>query len=253
MSTRKPLIAGNWKLHKTRAESKAFAEGLKAQAASITGADLAVAPVFTSVGAVAETLAGTKVITLGQNMHWEAQGAFTGEVSAPLLKDAGAGGVILGHSERRSLFGEDDAGVLKKLKAALSVGLLPIVCVGETLAEREAGKTLDVVLGQFTSGLEGLSAEELGPTVIAYEPVWAIGTGRTASPDDAQDVHRAIRERAQKALGNAFADRLRILYGGSVKPDNAGELLAKPDIDGALVGGASLALDSFVAIARAAR
>lgn len=254
VALRRPLIAGNWKLHKNLAETRSFSAELARHVAGASiKADIAVAPVFTTLSAAAEVLRGTGIAVYGQNLHWEESGAFTGEVSAAHLADAGCSGVIIGHSERRTLFGERDEDVRKKLGAALAKKLLPVVCVGETLAERESGRTLDVVLGQVDRALEGLSGADLAPLVIAYEPVWAIGTGRNASPEDAEEVHLAIRTRVEKLAGAGLAASLRILYGGSVKPANAGELLAKPNIDGALVGGASLALDSFVAIAQAAR
>ena len=253
-NARRPLIAGNWKLHKTLADAQAFADGLKKHLASSSArADVAVAPVATAIATTAGALKGSRVQTYGQNLHWEESGAFTGEVSATLLKDAGACGVLIGHSERRSIFGEGDAEVQKKLRAALGQGLVPVVCIGETLAERESGRTLEVVLGQLDRAIEGFTATELAPLVVAYEPVWAIGTGRNASPEDAEEVHLAIRSRTEKLVGPALAGGLRILYGGSVKPNNAGELLGKPNIDGALIGGASLALESFVAILEAAR
>jgi len=250
---RRPLVAGNWKLHNTIGESVALARALRNALAGARDAEVVVAPVFTALSAVRDALDGSRIEVAGQDCHWEPKGAYTGAVSVPLLHDAGARWVIVGHSERRQLFGETDDGVRKKTAAVLAGDLTPIVCVGETLAEREAGKTLEVVLGQVDRGLDGLGEHELARVVVAYEPVWAIGTGRNASPGDAEEVHRAIRARVAKTGGQGVADGMRILYGGSVKPDNARTLLAEPDIDGALVGGASLAADSFVAIVDAVR
>ncbi|MCG3172223.1 MAG: Bifunctional PGK/TIM [Myxococcota bacterium] len=250
-STRKPLIAGNWKMYKTPAESRALARGVADGARGLGAVELAVAPVFVSIGAVADALAGSAIGVAAQNCHWETQGAFTGEVSAPMLRAAGCSMVIIGHSERRQYFAETNSGVNRKTKAALAAGLVPIVCIGETLAERDAGKTLDIVLGQLREGLDGVAGD--AGVVIAYEPVWAIGTGRNAAPTQAQEVHAAIRNELSRIWGAAPADAARILYGGSVKPDNARELLSQTDVDGALVGGASLTADSFLAIANAAQ
>ncbi len=250
---RRPLIAGNWKLHNTIAESVALCRTLRNELAGALDAEVVVAPVFTAIAAARDALDGSRIEVAAQDCHWEAKGAFTGAVSVALLRDAGAKWIIVGHSERRQLFGETDEGVRKKTAAVLAGGVTPIVCVGETLAERERGKTLEVVLGQLDGALSGLAPEAVGKLVVAYEPVWAIGTGRNASPGDAEEVHRAIRGRVAASAGQTVADGLRILYGGSVKPDNARALLAEPDIDGALVGGASLAADSFVAIVRAVR
>jgi triosephosphate isomerase len=211
-----------------------------------------VAPGFLALAKVAEVLTGSSVGLSAQNAYWEMQGAFTGEVSPSQLRDVGCRYVILGHSERRQLFGETDANVNRKTRAVLSVGLAPIVCVGETLAEREGGQAVAVVVNQVRLGLAEISADSAAPIVIAYEPVWAIGTGRNAQPSDAQEMHAQIRSAVSELLGSAVADRMRILYGGSVKPDNARALLGQPDVDGALVGGASLVADSFSAIAAAA-
>jgi triosephosphate isomerase len=208
------------------------------------------APVFTALSTVASALRGSAIGLAGQDLHWEDKGAFTGEVSGPLLRDVGCSHVIVGHSERRQLFGDTDAAVRRKVEAALRAGLVPIACVGETLAEREAGATLAVVRGQLDAILQGLVGAER--VVIAYEPVWAIGTGRVARAEDAQEVHRAIRVRAGELAGGGVSAALRLLYGGSVKADNAAGLLAQPDIDGALVGGASLDAAQFLAIVRAA-
>jgi len=251
-SNRRPFVAGNWKLHLTISESVALARKLKAGLARAHNAQVGVAPVATSLNAVSKALEGSGIEVLAQNMHWEDRGAYTGEISAPLLQDAGASHVILGHSERRHVFGELDEGIRRKLAAALNHGLVPILCVGEQLADREAGRTLNVVLGQLDADTEGLDASQLRSLVIAYEPVWAIGTGRTASPEDAQEVHAAIRARLVERFDARLAGSLRILYGGSVKPANAAELLARPDVEGALVGGASLEADTFLSIVEAA-
>jgi triosephosphate isomerase (TIM) len=249
---RRPLVVGNWKLHKTVAESRALAAVLRSRIGDAAGAEVAVAPVFTALLAVHETLAGGKIALCAQDVYFEPQGAYTGEVSAPLLKDVGCGFVIVGHSERRALFGESDELVRRKALAVIDAGLTPIVCVGETLGEREAGQSQAVVLRQITAVFEGMAEAAARRTVVAYEPVWAIGTGKTASPADAQTMHLAVRQRVAELQGASLADRLRILYGGSVKADNARALLAEPDVDGALVGGASLDADSFAAIVAAA-
>jgi triosephosphate isomerase len=207
-----------------------------------------VAPVFTALAAVAAELKGSNILLAAQNLHWEPQGAFTGEVSAAMLKDAGCSHVIIGHSERRQYFGETNETVNKKTRAALSAGLTPIVCVGETLQEREAGKTLEVVACQIREGLAGCAPAEISRLIIAYEPVWAIGTGKTATPAQAEEVHGLLRNRIAEISSRSVADDLRILYGGSVKADNIDELMRQPDIDGALVGGASLKADSFTRI-----
>ena len=248
---RKPFICGNWKMHKTVAESTATARDL----ANLVGVlrervEIAVSPVFTSIYAVAKQLEGSNVGVAGQNCHWEVQGAFTGEVSAPMVKDAGAKYVIIGHSERRQFFGETDATVNKRLGAALKAGLVPIVCVGETLQEREGGQTMQVVDRQVRGALAGFTAKDLGTLVIAYEPVWAIGTGKTATSAQAQEVHAAIRKLLGELLGADLASKLRIQYGGSVKPDNIADLMSKPDVDGALVGGASLKAEDFARIVK---
>ena len=245
---RKPVIAGNWKLHKTVSESKALATEVRARVGDGLSCEVVVAPVATSLWAVQELLQGSAVGVAAQNTYWEDEGAYTGELSPKLLKDVGCGWCIVGHSERRQYFHETNGGVGKKASALLQHGLTPIVCVGETLEQREAGQTLDVVLGQVEEALEGLDAAVLAPLVIAYEPVWAIGTGRTAKASDAQEVHRAIRDHLATSKDASWAETVRILYGGSVKPSNAEELLSEPDVDGALVGGASLTGDSFVPI-----
>lgn len=238
--TRQKLIAGNWKLHNTLREAVELARGVREQTQS-SNAEVAVAPVFTALASVRAALEGSHVALSAQDVYWEDKGAFTGQVSAPLLRDVGCRYCIVGHSERRQFFGESDESVRKKLRALLAAGIRPILCVGESLEQREQGATLGVVFGQVSAGLAGIPTDQLRELVIAYEPVWAIGTGKTASPDDAQAVHAAL------------AGAVRILYGGSVKADNAPQLLAQQDIDGALVGGASLVLQQFVAIAAAAR
>ena len=248
MSTRTPLIAGNWKLHHTVAESQALAGDISERVGDGLLCEVVVAPVATSLVPVRETLAGSAVGLAAQNVHWEDSGAFTGELSPALLLDVGCTHCIIGHSERRQYFGETDAGVRKKASALLVHKIIPIMCVGESLEQREAGKTLDVVLGQIEAATEGLDAVALAPLVVAYEPIWAIGTGRTAKAGDAQQVHRAIRSCLGALKGESWADAVRILYGGSVKPSNADELLAEPDVDGALVGGASLSADNFIPI-----
>ena len=210
--------------------------------------EVVVAPVATSLGPVRETLAGSGVGLAAQNVYWEDSGAFTGELSPALLLDVGCTHCIIGHSERRQYFGETDAGVRKKASALLVHKIVPIMCVGETLEQREAGETLDIVLGQVEAAIEGLDVVALAPLVVAYEPIWAIGTGRTAKAEDAQDVHRAIRRYLAELKGKSWADSVRILYGGSVKPNNADELLSQPDVDGALVGGASLSAENFIPI-----
>ncbi|HLV60608.1 MAG TPA: triose-phosphate isomerase [Fredinandcohnia sp.] len=251
MSARRKFVAGNWKMHKTLEEARRLAADLRRELDGVEGVRVAVIPPFTSIAAVAEALRGSPIEVGGQDLHWETQGAFTGEVSGPMLRDAGAGLVLVGHSERRHLFGETDETANRKVRAALDAGLSPILCVGETLEERDAGRTLEVVGSQVRAGLAGLGAEDLNRVAIAYEPVWAIGTGRTATPEQAQEVHAFVRAELRTIAGEV-ADVVPILYGGSVKPDNAGALLALPDVDGALVGGASLQADAFAAIVRAA-
>jgi triosephosphate isomerase len=248
MSSTRPFFCGNWKLFGTVAESVALATGVRDAVAGVS-AEVAVAPGFVALVPVIEKLRGGAVGVAGQNCHWEAKGAFTGEASPGQLADAGCKYVIVGHSERRQLFGETDAGVAKKTRAALAAGLAPIVCVGETLAQRDANQTLQVIATQLEAAVLELPEADLLRTVIAYEPVWAIGTGRNATPAQAVEVHRYIRGRLAERLG-ARAKGLRILYGGSVKPDNVAGLLAQEDIDGALVGGASLTVDSFATIVK---
>jgi triosephosphate isomerase len=242
---RTPLVAGNWKMFKTVNEAVAFAKELKSVVRDVTGVDIVVAPPFTAVHPAADALRATNVAVAAQDVYWEKEGAFTGEVSAPMVRDAGAEYVIIGHSERRRLFGETDAMVNRKIRAAMAAGLTPIVCVGETLEEREAGATFRVLDRQLKDGLDGLVSDEITTLVVAYEPVWAIGTGRNATVVQAQDAHGYIRSRLRQWFGAMAAERCRILYGGSVKPDNISELVQAPDVDGALVGGASLDVKSF--------
>jgi len=242
---RRKLIAGNWKMYKTTGEAKTLVEEIKKGAAGAPS-DIVVAPPFTALVAAVAAAKGSTVAVSAQNMHFEKEGAFTGEVAPAMLKDVGVTHVILGHSERRQYFAETDEGVAKKTKVALDNGLTPISCVGELLAEREAGKTMDVVGRQVDAILKAITADEAAKIVIAYEPVWAIGTGKVATPEQAQEVHAFIRKRIVAAHGQKVADVLRVLYGGSVKPDNVKGLMALPDVDGALVGGAALKGDSFL-------
>ena len=248
---RRKFVCGNWKMHKTAGEAVQLVRELR-QNLEGAAAQVAVAPPFTALSAVKQALQGSAIELFGQNCHHEKQGAFTGEVSAPMLKDAGCDGVILGHSERRQYFAETDEWIAKKLRAALAEGLHPIVCVGETLQEREGGKTSEVVSRQVRGALGGLDGAALKLVTLAYEPVWAIGTGRTATTAQAQEVHAQIRALLRELGGAAVAGAVRIQYGGSVKPDNARDLLSQPDVDGALVGGASLKAEDFSAIVSAA-
>ena len=251
---RTPLIAGNWKMYKTVAETAQFIDELKGLLAGAgDGVEVVLCPPYTALSAAAEALRGSDIYLSAQNMHWEEQGAFTGEISPLMLREIGCKYVILGHSERRQYFGETDEAVNKKVKAALKHGLIPIVCVGETLEEREAGITEKVISTQVKGALMGLDPAQTAGLVVAYEPVWAIGTGRTASDDDAQKVNAFIRGLLAEIAGREAAEKVRIQYGGSVKPENAAGLMAKPDIDGALVGGASLKPDSFAGIIKASR
>ncbi len=238
-------------MHKTSAEAVALVRELRRRLN--TQVEIAVAPPFTALSKVKEALMGSPIQLFAQNCHYEKQGAFTGEISAPMLAEVGCDGVILGHSERRQYFGESDEGVNKKIKAALEAGLHPIVCVGETLQEREANHTWEVVSRQVRGALAGLGPEQIGKLTLAYEPVWAIGTGKTATTGQAQEVHGQIRGFLREMAGPQTAEAVRIQYGGSVKPDNAAELLGQPDIDGALVGGASLKVDDFARIVAGAK
>jgi triosephosphate isomerase len=250
--TRKKLIAGNWKMNKTSADAVSLARDLVAAVGAQSDVEVVICPPFTSLEGVAKAVDGSLIKLGAQNMHFEASGAFTGEVSAPMLRALFATHVILGHSERRSLFAETDAFVNKKVLAAFKNQLRPILCVGETLAERESGSTLRVVQTQVERGLEGVSNEMAATLVVAYEPVWAIGTGKVATTEQAQEVHAFIRGLLTRLHGDGVAQRVRILYGGSMKPANAPELLAQKDIDGGLIGGASLEARSFVELVKAA-
>jgi triosephosphate isomerase len=249
---RTPLVAGNWKMFKGVAEAIAYAKEFRALAHHLTQVELVIAPPFTAVHAVADALRNSGIATAGQDCFWEKEGAFTGGVSASMLKEAGAELVIIGHSERRRVFGDTDADVTRKIHAALAADLAPIACIGETLDQREAGRTWDVLDTQLKAVIDGVSAAQFATMVIAYEPVWAIGTGRNATPEQAQEAHAHVRGRLRAWLGADAADRCQILYGGSVKPDNAKAIMQQPDVDGALVGGASLDPRGFVAIASAA-
>jgi triosephosphate isomerase len=245
---RRPFIAGNWKMNTNRASAVALAEGVAKKAESIQGVDMAVCPPSCYLDAVGKAIAGSKVALGAQNMYHEKDGAFTGELSAAMLKDLGCKYVILGHSERRHILGETDEAINKKVHAALAAELIPILCVGELLSEREAGQTMSVIQTQFDGSLAGLTAEQMGKVVLAYEPVWAIGTGKVATPQQAEEVHLALRKIIEARYNVSIADAVRLQYGGSVKPENAAELLKQPDIDGALVGGASLKVDQFLGI-----
>ncbi len=245
---RRPLMAGNWKMFKTIRETEAFLEEFVPLVSGATHADIVIAPPFPSLAAASRKAAGTSVAIAAQNVYWEKQGAFTGETSAPMLADAGCRYVIIGHSERRHIFGEIDEHVQQKARAALGAGLTPIVCVGETAAQRQAGQTEPTLAAQITGSVCGLSNEEFGAIILAYEPVWAIGTGHVATPEIAAEAHRFIRSQAAGKFGKNAGESVRILYGGSVKPDNIRGLMAQPEIDGTLVGGASLDAKSFAAI-----
>jgi len=244
------FVCGNWKMHKTLGEAVALVDGLLAS--PIPHVEVGIAPPFTALHAVSKRLAGSKLVLAAQNLHFEAEGAYTGEVSAAMLADVGCRYAIVGHSERRQLFGETDAGCGKKVGAALRGGLRAILCVGETLAEREAQRTLEVVGRQLEAGLAEVEAGRALDVVVAYEPVWAIGTGKTATPAQAQEVHAFLRGRLAARFGAELASQLRLQYGGSVKPGNAAELFSQPDIDGGLIGGAALDVPSFLAICKAA-
>ena len=249
MTQRTPLIAGNWKMHKTVPEAVDTTRQLVDLTADVTDVEMMIAPPSTALAPMAEQLKTSKIALGGQNLFWEKQGAYTGELSAEMLLSAGCSHVLIGHSERRQYFGETDETVNKRTRAALNAGLVPVLCIGETEAERDAGKTFSVLDKQVINGLEGLFSDDLGNLVIAYEPVWAIGTGKTASDDQAQEAHKYIRDLVERQFGKALANAIRILYGGSVKTSNVKALMAMPDVDGALVGGASLEADSFSQLA----
>jgi triosephosphate isomerase (TIM) len=250
---RVPLIAGNWKMYKTVQEAVFFVKELRGVLKEPDDVEVVVAPPFTAVHSVAEAVRNSSIGVAAQDLYWEREGAFTGEVSAAMIAEAGAEYVIVGHSERRRLFGETDQHVSRKIAAAMGAALTPIVCVGETLDERERGETMAVLDRQIKDGLDGVPADRIADLVIAYEPVWAIGTGRTATTAQAGEAHAQIRKRLRQWFGGDAAEACRILYGGSVKPDNIGELIAEPDVDGALVGGASLEVKSFADIVSKAR
>jgi len=245
---RTPFIAANWKMYKTVSEAVVFAKELRADVKDVADVEIVIAPPFTAIHAVAEALRNSNIGVAAQNMYWEREGAFTGEVSPGMIKEAGAEYVIIGHSERRRLFGETDAFVNRKLVAAYAAGLWPIMCVGETLDERERNETDAVLDHQLKFGLDGMSGEQIGDLVIAYEPVWAIGTGKTATASQAQEAHHHIRGRLRQWFGADAAEKCHVIYGGSVKPDNIAELMREPDVDGGLVGGASLNVRSFADI-----
>jgi triosephosphate isomerase len=245
---RRPVIAGNWKMYKTQAEARAYFSALAPLVQGCVHCDIIVAPPFTALAAAVEAVKGTPISIAAQDMHGEPEGAFTGEVSAAMLAEAGCRAVIIAHSERRQFFGETDESANKKVKAALGAGLTPILCVGELLAEREGGKTEEVLERQFTGGVAALTGAEFSRIILAYEPVWAIGTGRTATPEMAAEAHRFLRAQAAASFTPERAAGLRILYGGSVKPDNIKGLMAQVEIDGALVGGASLNAQAFASI-----
>lgn len=246
---RVPVIAGNWKMYKTTGEAVSFVKAFLPLVADAKGVEIILAPPFTAIATVAELVRESGVRVSSQNIHFAEEGAYTGEISIRMLRDAGASHCIIGHSERRQYYAETDDSVNRKNRSALAAGLTPIFCLGETLAQREAGKTFDVVESQLFGGLKDIPAAEGPKVIVAYEPVWAIGTGKTATPEQAQDVHSFLRNQLKKLWGEA-SDSVRILYGGSVKPENIAALMSKEDIDGALVGGACLAADSFAKIVK---
>jgi triosephosphate isomerase (TIM) len=249
MPNRLPLIAGNWKMHKTGDEAAQTARILKERVSDVAGVEVMIAPPFTALYQVAAELSGSAIGLGAQNMHWESKGAFTGEIAPAMLKDLGCRYVIIGHSERRQFFGETDTFVNRKIRAAIEAGLSPVVCVGETESERILEQTFSVLDKQLKNGLDTFVSKELQSLVLAYEPVWAIGTGKTATKEQAQEAHAYIRRRIAEWVGDDVAGGVRILYGGSVKPSNISELMAMPDVDGALVGGASLDPESFSQLA----
>ena len=248
MAFRKPFMAANWKMNLSLGQAKGLLTGIKEARIDFSKVDVLVAPPYTSLHLAQELLAGTDILIAGQNMHWEKEGAFTGEISPLMLKDAGCSHVILGHSERRTLFSESSGIINRKVVAALEAGLIPIVCIGETLNERDQGRTFDIIKTQLSESLEFFLGRGSLPNnlMLAYEPVWAIGTGQTATPEQAQEVHRFVRTWLSERFTHDTGEVIRILYGGSVKPGNSKELMAQPDIDGALIGGASLKADSFL-------
>ena len=242
---RRLIIAGNWKMNKTVEEAVSIAIGLKRKFYTFSEADIVICPPFTALSKVNEALVDSSIMLGGQDVYWEEEGAFTGEISPGMLKDAGCRYVIIGNSERRILFGESDEEVNNKLKVVLTYGMAPIMCIGERLEERDNGMTFEIIEKQLTRGLKNIAKEEITRLVIAYEPVWAIGTGRTATPQQAEEAHKFIREFIEKSFDKEVSSKVRILYGGSVKPENIANLIAQEDIDGSLVGGASLDVNSF--------
>jgi triosephosphate isomerase len=250
---RHPFIAGNWKMFQTVHDTVVYVKEFRSLVKDMEDVEIVIAPPFTAVYAAAEAARNSNIGVAAQNLHWERDGAFTGEIAGPMIKEAGAEYVIIGHSERRTLFGETDQTVNRKIGAAVAAGLVPIVCIGETLAEREAGEMLSVLDRQIKAGFDGITGEQVGALVVAYEPVWAIGTGRTATAVQAQEAHAHIRQRLRQWFGAPAADECHVIYGGSVKPDNTKDLIAQPDVDGALVGGASLDIKSFFEIVSRSR
>src|SRR5688500_18331349 len=250
---RTPFIAGNWKMFKTVADTVKYVKEFRGLVKDIVDVEIVLAPAATAVHAAAEAARNSNVLIAAQDLHWEREGAFTGAISAPMIREAGAEYVIVGHSERRTLFGETDASVNRKVTAAFAGGLVPIVCIGETLDQRERTETLAVLDRQIKDGLDGLTGEQLGQLVVAYEPVWAIGTGRNATPAQAAEAHAHSRQRLRQWFGSEAAELCHVIYGGSVKPENIEELIAQPDVDGALVGGASLYVRAFFDIVSRSR
>ncbi len=242
---RKPLIAGNWKMHLTIQEAVTLAKEVAASSQGLEDREVMIAPAATALAAVAEAVQTSPVVVAGQNVAWKDQGAYTGEISPLMLQDAGAKMAIIGHSERRHIFGEDNGMINQRMIGALTYGIIPVLCIGETLDEREDGLTWEVLTEQVREGLEGVSREQAADVVLAYEPVWAIGTGKTASKEQAQEAHQFIRGLVEDVYEKKLAEQMRILYGGSVKPNNVDDLMRMPDVDGALVGGAALQADSF--------
>jgi triosephosphate isomerase len=243
-----PLIAGNWKMFKTVAETVKYVKEFRGLVKDVDGIEIVVAPPFTAVHAACEAARNSNILIAAQDMYWEREGPFTGEVSGPMIREAGAEFVIIGHSERRTLFGETDATVNRKVVSAFAAGLIPIACIGETLDQRDRNETFDVLDRQIKQGLDNLTGDQIGQLVIAYEPVWAIGTGRNATPGQAAEAHGHIRKRLVQWFGTSAAELCHVIYGGSVKPDNIRDLVSQPDVDGALVGGASLDLRGFFEI-----
>ena len=250
---RTPFIAGNWKMYKTVADAVKYVKEFRGLVKDISDVEIVLAPAFTALHAAAEAARNSNVVIAAQDLHWEREGAFTGAISAPMIREAGAEYVLVGHSERRTLFGETDATVNRKATAAFASGLTPIVCIGETLDQRERGETFAVLDRQITQGLDGLTTEQMALLVVAYEPVWAIGTGRNATPAQAAEAHGHIRQRLRQWFGGEAAEQCHVIYGGSVKPENIGDLITQSDVDGALVGGASLDVRGFFEIVTRSR